>query len=68
MSNVAFLLLHPSFVPMNGVKGVWPANCLSIFYFVRIPLAVSTPNIKSSMEKSTQHNIVGSLFLKTSNT
>ena len=53
---------------INAVEDGCSANCLSIFSSVRILLAVSTTNLKSSMGKIIQYNLVGSVFFETSNT
>ena len=60
--------MYPSCIFINGVEDDWPANCLSIFSFVNILLAVSTACLKSSIGNNTQYNLVGRVFLKTSNT
>ena len=39
-------------------------DILVVYFF----LAVFTANLKSSIGKSTQYNLTGSVFLKTSNT
>ena len=39
---------------MNGVEDDYPANCLSIFSFVKILFAVSTACHKSTIEKRIQ--------------
>ena len=49
---------------MNGVDEDCPDNCLSIFSFVNILLAVSTACLRSSMGNNIQYNFVGSIFLK----
>ena len=68
LSNVTtFLLLYPSLMFINGVEDHLPANCLSIFSFIRILLAIYTTNLKSSMGKSTLYNLNGSVFFKTFN-
>ena len=51
---------------MNGVDEDCPDNCLSIFSFVNILLAVSTACLRSSMWNNIQYNFVGSVFLNTS--
>ena len=51
---------------INGVDEGCPGNCLSIFPFVSILLAVSTACLKSSIGNNTQYNFVGSVFLNTS--
>ena len=52
---------------MKSFEEVWPANCLSIYSFISILLAISTACLKSIMGKRTQYNFVGRVFLKTSN-
>ena len=48
---------------MNGIEDDLPAYCLSIFSFGRILFTLSTACIKSSIGKSTQYNLVGSVLI-----
>ena len=45
-----------------------PLVVYPFFSFVSVLLAVSNANLKSSVGKSTQYYLVGSVYLKTSNT
>ena len=51
---------------INEVLEDCPANCLSIFSFAIILLAVSTACLKFSIGNNIQYNFVGSVFLSTS--
>ena len=51
---------------INRVDEDCPDNCLSIFSFVNILLAVPTAYLWSSMGNNIQYNFVGSVFLDTS--
>ena len=56
-----------SYLPKWSCSAWCPDSCLSIFSFVSTLLAVSSASLKLLMENKTPYNVLGSVFLNSSN-